>query len=84
MTQNSASVLNATVLASIEKPGQSNFEIIELFDKGTGLGFIFETLLEFSVHQIFMFEIQTNNDCYLYYCFCKFTKSKNCSNAALR
>ena len=49
MTQNFAPVLNAIVRASIEKPGQSNTETIDLFDKGTGLGFIFKILLEFRV-----------------------------------
>ena len=60
MTQNSAPVLYAIVLANISKPGQSNTEVIELFDKGAGQSFIFEILLKFSEHQIFVSDIETD------------------------
>ena len=40
MTQNSAPVLNVTVMAAIETPEQTNTEVIQLFDKGSGISFL--------------------------------------------
>ena len=40
MTQNTAPVLNATVIAAIETPEQTNTKVIQLFDKGSGISFL--------------------------------------------